>query len=322
MRTAPGGSSASVARELCWLCRTHYARCQMAMEPPAPIEDGVAARTTGELAPAAGLKLTLSLLDNAYGSLNDSLEQAEMADPAGEHRRWKLAIFLLVHALELMLKERLRREHRLLVYSNVDKPRHTVSMEVALERLQAIGVGIDTTDDRAIRKAIDWRDRIAHYEIELNLEDAKRAFAALFEFAHTFHRVELTGDLHHHIAEDNWTKEAELMEVFRSEFVTYNGAQVARDWPGQMLAAQDTHELEVEGKTYHRINYGSEKAPWGASTAPCHDCAVVDGQFHVPGCDMEQCPRCEEQIISCPCPFVGWDDRDDPDPDGDAVRGR
>jgi hypothetical protein len=33
----------------------------------------------------------------------------------------------------------------------------------------------------------------------------------------------------------------------------------------------------------------------------CHDCRIVKGGLHHPGCDMERCPRCEGQLISCGC---------------------
>ena len=33
----------------------------------------------------------------------------------------------------------------------------------------------------------------------------------------------------------------------------------------------------------------------------CHDCNVAVGGFHHPGCDMEECPRCGGQLISCGC---------------------
>jgi hypothetical protein len=31
----------------------------------------------------------------------------------------------------------------------------------------------------------------------------------------------------------------------------------------------------------------------------CHDCGVKEGQLHLPGCDMECCPFCAHQLISC-----------------------
>ena len=34
---------------------------------------------------------------------------------------------------------------------------------------------------------------------------------------------------------------------------------------------------------------------------PCPDCAVAVGELHSPGCDMETCPCCGRQRISCAC---------------------
>ena len=33
----------------------------------------------------------------------------------------------------------------------------------------------------------------------------------------------------------------------------------------------------------------------------CHDCNIKHGGYHHPGCDVERCPRCEGQLISCGC---------------------
>ena len=35
----------------------------------------------------------------------------------------------------------------------------------------------------------------------------------------------------------------------------------------------------------------------------CHDCNIEnqEGNFHHFGCDMERCPKCEGQLISCEC---------------------
>lgn len=33
----------------------------------------------------------------------------------------------------------------------------------------------------------------------------------------------------------------------------------------------------------------------------CHDCGVSEGEIHHLGCDMERCPFCGKQLISCDC---------------------
>jgi hypothetical protein len=35
----------------------------------------------------------------------------------------------------------------------------------------------------------------------------------------------------------------------------------------------------------------------------CHDCDCKEGEFHSPGCDMERCPFCGGQLITCHCVY-------------------
>lgn len=40
---------------------------------------------------------------------------------------------------------------------------------------------------------------------------------------------------------------------------------------------------------------------YGDEDQRCHDCNIKRGGFHHPGCDMERCPKCFCQLISCGC---------------------
>lgn len=35
----------------------------------------------------------------------------------------------------------------------------------------------------------------------------------------------------------------------------------------------------------------------------CRDCGCSEGELHHPGCDMERCPFCGGQLISCDCAY-------------------
>ena len=37
--------------------------------------------------------------------------------------------------------------------------------------------------------------------------------------------------------------------------------------------------------------------------ARCHDCDALEGELHGLGCDMERCPFCGHQLISCSCVY-------------------
>jgi hypothetical protein len=62
-------------------------------------------------------------------------------------------------------------------------------------------------------------------------------------------------------------------------------------------------------KRYRRIKYGEERfadsngkiIDWSdtAKERPCGDCGVKEGQLHVDGCDVEQCPKCKEPLLGC-----------------------
>jgi len=79
--------------------------------------------------------------------------------------------------------------------------------------------------------------------------------------------------------------------------------------------SNNKNSLISRGKKYKRFKYGEDgwsgpmasgkPSDWGKFTSdnPCHDCFVKKGNYHVSGCDVERCPKCGHQLISCNCKF-------------------
>lgn len=65
-------------------------------------------------------------------------------------------------------------------------------------------------------------------------------------------------------------------------------------------------EVEINGEWYPRIRFGKPgDLSFGYVSLRkedrCGDCGAKFGQFHHPGCDMEACPKCGNQLLSCGC---------------------
>jgi hypothetical protein len=99
-----------------------------------------------------------------------------------------------------------------------------------------------------------------------------------------------------------------LLEQRRSEVPEVTG------WQDFIDAAQEEADLTTkDGRVLPRVRYGDEPGDWGAEWPPCRDCRVVKGQYHVAGCEVERCPSCGGQFVSCDCEFVGDPEGDDDD---------
>ena len=60
----------------------------------------------------------------------------------------------------------------------------------------------------------------------------------------------------------------------------------------------------ILGELYRPIFYGEEEDCWGDyedEENTCGDCGCHLGEQHLPNCDIERCPRCGGQMLSCDC---------------------
>lgn len=250
------------------------------------------------------MRLKMNLLENAYDFLNSSLSYYSYAEE--DFRAWKIAFINIVQSIELMTKEKLRRSNKFLIYENIDNPKNTISFSLALDRMiNILELPLEKNDVQKIKKAIALRNQMMHFEVDLPVQELKSKYSVLFEFATSFHYRFLDGELHNFIDEGLWEEEAELMAFFKQDFFIYNSEEVHRLFPKDFIESKYIEEYLIKDEAYSRIRYGEEKyeGELRHTRETCADCMVKQGEFHVPGCDWEQCPKCFGQAIGCGCNF-------------------
>lgn len=142
------------------------------------------------------MKIQFDLLSNARDSLDRAFELIAYGDQESEARRCKQAVQAVAHAVELLLKERLRRLHPSLVWEQVDRypnlNARTVGAEQAATRLQNIG-GVDFTESdlELLRSLRATRNAIEHYKWTTTKHEADSILGRALEFAFHFAESEL-----------------------------------------------------------------------------------------------------------------------------------
>lgn len=85
---------------------------------------------------------------------------------------------------------------------------------------------------------------------------------------------------------------------------------VCRDCDQEMTTADGcrSSRVVVGGRTVVRRRWRPER---GAEQERCGDCGASPGGWHHLGCDLEPCPLCRRQLITCDC--SGGDDEEEDD---------
>lgn len=67
--------------------------------------------------------------------------------------------------------------------------------------------------------------------------------------------------------------------------------------------SQSVKTFRIGGRDYNRIACGYEIGEWYGIEDDCSNCGMATGFLHLLPCDLEQCPRCHKQALSCNCNY-------------------
>ncbi len=172
-------------------------------------------------------RFELSLFENSKGFFQESIRHAVAAE--ADPHAWKYAITFIVQAIELALKEHLRRAHPLLVFADVDNPKATVTLRKALDRVgHAKLVTLTEKEATAILKANEWRNAVTHYEVSEEVANLQFVYASLLGFYldYTFDKLDFDTRA---VLDDSLLTKLLAIEHYRQELVDRAEARIAAD---------------------------------------------------------------------------------------------
>jgi hypothetical protein len=87
--------------------------------------------------------------------------------------------------------------------------------------------------------------------------------------------------------------------------VEEKGVAICQDCEQEMLEASSctVDALILDGRRFARDRARGQLGVAGR----CPDCGVGDRGYHHLGCDLEDCPRCRRQLLSCGCSWLDED---------------
>ncbi|MFI3211722.1 MAG: hypothetical protein R3Y24_00090 [Eubacteriales bacterium] len=274
------------------------------------------------------MEIKLDILQNSIDYVKQSIELADIADEFGNHDKeksnndskvkWKLSFICLVQAFELLAKGVLTEINTCLVYKDIDKEidgfSKTINLSLAIRRLTSFSdIQYTELDINLINKAIRFRNEFIHYDVKLYTEELKVIYCRLLKLYTRTYTYFIENDFF--LNANNSRGYGNFMH-FADWLVPFRGAEVRKDELSEIKKEikenQKYHVYVENGNEYKRVIYGKEKELFPElfdnerdsllyEYKYCDECMAQLGEYHGERCDLEICPKCKGQRLSCNC---------------------
>ena len=258
----------------------------------------------------------------------NALDLYKIADECGTHidrfsdikkkSKWKLAFVSLVQSFELLLKYLLFETKEVLIYENIDEPKmdKTVSIGQAIKRIENLKILMMPGENKNfIRNCVVLRNEFIHGTVVIKTEEIKNKFCKLIalynEIHNKFEQVDLTNKLY-----DEYKDLVREALLFGSDMTIFRGYEMSKEF-------KRNFEIEIKNNPNYcfkdkdeniveKVKFGDENKIFRANGLQeyesdiyyfeyCDDCLAKQGEYHYPNCDLEICPVCFKQALTCDC---------------------
>lgn len=266
--------------------------------------------------------IKLDILSNSVDYLKHSLECYYIADENGEYGdfatfdkkvKWKMAWISLSQAIEILLKYGLYCINAGLIYDNIDASKFgedikTVDASKSMIRLKNLGnLPLSQEEIEYVDRGFKTRNRFIHYKVEMECDKVKESYAKLFSiYKKLYEKYTGKKNVEYGETKDLYNKLDTELSNFAENLVIFRGFEIYKSELERLKKEIEFNQkncfvVDNNGNRFQRIKYYSNMLDDNRLYRYCGDCCAVDGEYHLFGCDIERCPQCGNQLLSCDC---------------------
>jgi hypothetical protein len=240
-----------------------------------------------------------------------------------------MAFINLVQATELIMKEIILKVSPWLIQPNIDSysvDDKSITFTQCISRLIKFS-NIKLSDEEIdhLRSSAKLRNRYTHYDVLITSEEIKAKYSMLFSIYKRLYEEQLLKELC--IENVDATMIKSIIE-FADKYTILRGIEIKKsDVPAYKedirVAQQHLYFKDKYGTVVSRIRFGfEEKFHEGVEEGDrdsyytptiylwdyCDDCGAKQGEYHLANCDLEICPICGGQALTCDCELKWTED--------------